>query len=106
MKSFILKSGFFECLADFSTYAFEKVGFAIFAVKKKLLTSKQISLFIIGFLLPGLVFCQEDRLSEVITTVAEELASDESDPEAAVLYIELLNELAENPVTDQYHGSK
>lgn len=43
-------------------------------------------------------FCQEDKLSEVITAIAEELASDESDPEAAVLYIELLNELVENPV--------
>jgi hypothetical protein len=44
------------------------------------------------------VFCQEIKLSESITSIAEELAADEDDPEAVATYIERLNELAENPV--------
>ena len=54
---------------------------------------------IIIFIIPSILsFCQDPKLSEVITTIAEDLASDESDPGAAVLFVELLNELAENPV--------
>lgn len=41
---------------------------------------------------------QSEKLSEIIISVAEELAADDSDPEAAVTYIERLYELAENPV--------
>jgi hypothetical protein len=44
------------------------------------------------------LYSQDVTLSDLITNIAEELASDESDPEAASLYIELLQELAENPV--------
>jgi hypothetical protein len=43
-------------------------------------------------------FCQKDQLSEIIITMAEELASDEPDTEAAGLYIDRLHELAEDPV--------
>lgn len=43
-------------------------------------------------------FCQEDKLSDEISNIVEELAADESDPGAAVIYFELLNDLAENPV--------
>ena len=43
-------------------------------------------------------FSQETKLSEVVVNIAEELAADDSDPEAAVSYIERLYELAENPV--------
>ncbi|MDP3003560.1 MAG: helix-hairpin-helix domain-containing protein [Bacteroidales bacterium] len=43
-------------------------------------------------------FSQETNLSEVVINIAEELAADDSDPEAAVTYIERLYELAENPV--------
>jgi len=42
--------------------------------------------------------CQETKLSESIISIAEELAADESDPEAVSLYIEKLYELVENPV--------
>jgi hypothetical protein len=42
--------------------------------------------------------CQESNLSEVITTIAEELAADESDPDAITLFIERMNDLAEDPV--------
>ncbi len=45
---------------------------------------------------PG--FCQEEDLPEMIRSIAEELASDESDPEAAALFIEQLNILSEDPI--------
>ncbi|HUX94527.1 MAG TPA: hypothetical protein VMV47_02245 [Bacteroidales bacterium] len=48
--------------------------------------------------LPLFGFCQEARLSESIISIAEELASDDSDPEAIGMYIENLYELTENPV--------
>jgi len=43
-------------------------------------------------------FCQIDELAQTITNIAEQLSSDESDAEAAAIYVELLDELAENPV--------
>ncbi len=43
-------------------------------------------------------FCQELKLSEVIINIAEELANDDSNPDAASSYVERLQELAENPV--------
>src|SRR5665648_459672 len=55
-------------------------------------------LIIILFLLPISSFGQEANLSDVITSIAEELASDESDPEAVAIYIEKLYDLAEEPV--------
>ncbi|MCJ7449811.1 MAG: helix-hairpin-helix domain-containing protein [Bacteroidales bacterium] len=50
-------------------------------------------------LLPEIVFCQNENLSEIIISIAEGLASDESDPEAITLFIERLHELSENPVS-------
>ncbi len=47
---------------------------------------------------PVKVHGQSEKLSEIIISVAEELAADDSDPEAAATYIERLYELAENPV--------
>lgn len=56
-------------------------------------------LLILILILPSFwSFCQEDKLSEVISNIAEELAAEESDRETTDLYIELLNELTENPV--------
>ena len=66
-------------------------AFALFAVNKILLI--QI-LFIISY--P--VYCQDDKLSDIIINIAEELAADESDPETATIFIEQLQELSENPV--------
>jgi hypothetical protein len=72
------------------------ISFAPFAVKKKSLTK--------FFLLTIFVFhhintyCQEAKLSEVIVSIAEELAAEESDPLAAETYIEKLQELVDNPV--------
>ncbi len=70
--------------------------FANFAVKKK---AHLKYIFILIFILNSLsVFCQETKLPERIISIAEELASDESDPEAVGAYIERLHDLAENPV--------
>jgi hypothetical protein len=44
------------------------------------------------------IFSQDNKLSEVILSIAEELAADESDPEAIAIYINKLNDLAENPI--------
>lgn len=41
---------------------------------------------------------QEGMLSNIITSIAEELAAEESDPEAVEMYVERLSELSENPV--------
>ena len=55
-------------------------------------------------IISGLVFLsalgisQETKLSESIINIAEELASNEEDPEAVSVFIERLHELAENPV--------
>jgi hypothetical protein len=59
-----------------------------------------VKYIMIFFLIPFscLVFSQEIKLSESIINIAEELASDDTDPEAVSTYIERLNELAENPV--------
>jgi len=43
-------------------------------------------------------FSQENSLSETIISVAEELAANENDPEAGLIFTDKLNELSENPV--------
>lgn len=53
---------------------------------------------IILFLLPVSGLPQEVAIPDAISDVAEELAADESDPEAASIFAELLNELADDPV--------
>ncbi len=69
-------------------------SFALFAVKKAFSINLILLLIVTSVLVSG----QEQGLSETIIAVAEELAADDSDPEAAVTYIERLQELAENPV--------
>jgi hypothetical protein len=66
-----------------------KKSFAPFAVKV---------LTVLFTIIPVKVNGQSEKLSEIIISVAEELAADDSDPEAAATYIERLYELAENPV--------
>jgi len=53
-------------------------------------------LFLIIFFSKG--FSQETNLSDRITSIAEELAANEEDPEAVSIFIDRLQELAENPV--------
>jgi len=50
--------------------------------------------FILTEQLPG----QDDQLPETIQNIVEKMSEDESDPETAAIYVELLNELAEHPV--------
>jgi hypothetical protein len=70
--------------------------FAPFAVKKIFIFNSLLILLITST--PVLVFGQSEKLSEIIIEVAEELAADDSDPEAVSTFIEKLHELAENPV--------
>ena len=55
-------------------------------------------LFLILTIDPVRVFGQSEKLSEIIIDIAEDLASDDSDPESVTTYIEHLQDLAENPV--------
>ena len=55
-------------------------------------------LIIISFLISIRAFCQETKLSEIIINTAEELAADDSDPEASGTFTDRLYDLAENPV--------
>ena len=54
-------------------------------------------IFLLLFI-PMIGLSQETKLSESIISIAEELATDEDDPEAVSTFIEKLHELAENPV--------
>jgi hypothetical protein len=49
-------------------------------------------------LFPAICFSQETNISDIIISTAEELAADDSDPEAVSIFIDRLQELAENPV--------
>ena len=70
---------------------------ASFAVNLKLIILKILICAII-IIKPSQSLSQEIRLTEVIISIAEQLAESESDPEPATTYIEQLTELAENPV--------
>jgi hypothetical protein len=41
---------------------------------------------------------QDEKVSEIIASIAEELADDETDPDAAAVYIERLYDLSEKPI--------
>ncbi|MGD0754275.1 MAG: helix-hairpin-helix domain-containing protein [Bacteroidales bacterium] len=70
--------------------------FADFAVKKGfIINSFLIFLFTTSQVY---VFGQSEKLSENIVEIAEDLAADEEDPEAVSIFIDRLQELAENPV--------
>jgi hypothetical protein len=58
---------------------------------------RYIIIFILAFSYSS-VFGQEINLNERISSIAEELAADEDDPEAVSIFIDRLHELAENPV--------
>jgi hypothetical protein len=55
-------------------------------------------ILILCFLLSAVAFCQEIKLPEIIKDVAEDIAANDSDPEAAEVFTGRLCELAENPV--------
>jgi hypothetical protein len=72
--------------------------FATFAVKKKLTSLLRLLPFTFILFFAESAFSQEIKVSEVIITIAEQLAAAESEPDAVALYIERLHELAEEPV--------
>ena len=77
-------------MKDRKIFACFAKNFATFAVK---------FLITISLLFVSLIsICQESKLSEAIERIAEELAADDSGPEAVAAYTEKLSELAEDPV--------
>jgi hypothetical protein len=56
--------------------------------------------------LPIICSGQETNTSEIIISIAEELAADQDDPEAVTIFIERLHELAEDPVNINSAGEE
>jgi Helix-hairpin-helix motif len=80
-----------EFLTDFS-YSDSYRNSATFTVSK---ISVLIIIFVTSF---GQLSGQSEKLSDNIIQIAEELAADDSDPEAVSTFIDRLEELSENPV--------
>jgi hypothetical protein len=82
------------------TKGFLFLHFVPFAVEKHLLSFRQKLIILLAVLLSlcNTSFGQTKNNNEIISNIAEELAEEENDPEAATLYLEYLNELTENPV--------
>lgn len=59
---------------------------------------KRLLIVITGLMITITALCQSESISEIIKTTAEELASDETGESTLNSYIELLHELAEDPV--------
>jgi hypothetical protein len=72
--------------------------FACFAVYSFSTHLKKPAFLLTVLILTRTVYCQDSKISEVIISIAEELADEESDQEAVTLFIEQLHEIAENPV--------
>ena len=85
MKIQELFNGLFASFAVLPAVAPVKAGFALFAV-------------VFSVLLPFTSYSQEKNLSEIITSINEDLALGETDQEVINLYMDHLHELAENPV--------
>jgi hypothetical protein len=58
----------------------------------------RVILLIGSLLFSAEVFCQENKLPEIIKDIAEELAASDADQEASAAYLDRLYDLAENPV--------
>jgi len=59
---------------------------------------KNIIIILLFVLLSTPGFCQEFKISETIINIAEQLAAEDPDPEAVNIFIEKLQDLAENPI--------
>jgi hypothetical protein len=79
----------------FADFALTSVNLA---VKKYSFSIKHKLIIFIVYIISPICFGQNVDFSEPIIDIAEELAEEENDPEAASLYFEYLNELSENPV--------
>ena len=86
-------------ISSLSFVSFAQI-FAPFAVKKHLFSAKEKLIVFLAFLflLYNVSFGQAESNTEIISNIAEELAAEDNDPEAAALYLEYLNDLIENPV--------
>lgn len=97
MKKCNIQITYFQSLQKF--FACFAQTFANFAVNK---SSTSFIIFLISLsidlIIPIEGFSQEEKLSEIIISVAEELASDDTEPGIAALFIERLSELSEDPV--------
>ena len=58
----------------------------------------RLYIILIIFHIPFQIYPQEINISDIISTIAEELAADETDPTAIEIFTDRLQELAENPV--------
>lgn len=67
---------------------------------------KKLGWILFLIIIPFCSFSQEMKLSEIITSIAEELAADENDTEAVETYIERLQELSEDPVRINSSGEE
>ena len=54
------------------------------------------------YFIPIRYFSQEEKISEIIASIAEELADDENYPEAAELYSEKLYDLIDKACYDKF----
>ena len=82
-----------DCFASFAP------AYACFAVKKKLIRFLGILCLLLNSTLIGVdISAQDEKVSEIIASIAEELADDETYPEAAELFSERLYDLIEKPV--------
>ena len=81
------------CFASFAK------TFASFAVKENSASQLKAYFFMLAFMLTVLNSSgQDEKVTQIISSIAEELADDETDPEAVALYIEKLYDLNEKPV--------
>jgi hypothetical protein len=74
---------------------------SILCVTKREISSKEMNKLFLIFLFVLIPFNssgQDEKVSEIIASIAEELADDETDPEATAVYIERLYDLNEKPV--------
>ena len=60
---------------------------------------KKISLILVIVICSRLLFSQEKSFPDVILSIAEELASGDTDPDAPAVFLEQLSSLAEYPVS-------
>jgi len=81
-------------------------SFVHFVVKRKPPLFTKFLLIVSFAGLPEVALSQEVNLSQIITSIAEELAADENDAEAVEIYIERLQELSEDPVRINSSGEE
>jgi hypothetical protein len=98
VKTFKPDPNFSALYADPFTGIREMMNISFRAVKSTITYPGNTIILLLFLFIPFNVYSQNEKHSEFISEIAEQLASDESDAEAAALFIDLLQELSENPV--------